>query len=161
MKKVIIVLVLFLTLISNMSFAALTQNAAVMLQTPQDENAQFTNASSAGTYVTVYTGGANGSKVVSLLATNSDAVSHLVTCQIATAGTNYGGTAITVPGTSGFANSVPPVNIMASANWYGLPLDSDGNPFIFLTSTQFIKCTFATTVTTATVLNVNALGADF
>lgn len=137
----------------------------VFVQTPKAAKIQFLNASVAGTYVALYTGGANGSKITGLYAASSDGTAaHVVTCGIQNTSVNYGGSAVNVPLNSGFANAVPAVNLMSATNWPGLPLDSDGNPFIYLTSaSDILVCTFATTVTSgaANTLNVIAIGADF
>lgn len=143
--------------------AATTPNSIVTAQTPNRGLVQFLQGTdSAGTYKTIYTAGANGSIVKGLFATSNDgSASHLVTCQIVNGGVKYGGVAGTVSINSGFANIAPQVNLMSPTNWVGLPLDSDGNPYFTLVSGDTLQCTYATALTSATLLNVVAVAADF
>jgi hypothetical protein len=144
---------------------AFAQNAnnVVTPKTPKDANQQFLQGTdSAGTYKTVYTGGTNGSIVKGLWETNNDAsATHLITCQIKSGSVLYGGLAITSVESAGFANATPAQNLMAPANWPGLPVDSDGNPFLFLISGDILECTFATSITSSDLINVTAIVADF
>ena len=51
---------------------------------------------------------------------------------------------------------------MSSANWPGLPRDSDGNPYIYLPSASYtIEMTFATALTSSDWINGVAIGGDF
>lgn len=90
--------------------------------------------------VMLYTGGANGSKVAgSVLASNSDTASHDLQMGINTGGTVgangaiTGGTNVvlgttTVSAGAGQSGSAPCVNILPTI----LPVDSDGNDYLFL-----------------------------
>ena len=136
----------------------------VFVQAPKLATVQFLQGTdTAGTYKVLYTGGTNGSKIVGIIATSNDAsASHLVTCQLARSAVSYGGVAVTVPVNAGFANAAPPVSLMSPTVWAGLPFDSDGNPFLYLSgSGDTITCTFATALTTSDVINVIAVVADF
>lgn len=162
LKKIILALSLFAFV--STAEAATTPNSSVQPQTPNRGIVQFLQGTdTAGTYKTLYTGGSNGSIIKGIYATTNDAsAAHLLTCQIVNTAVKYGGVAITIPISSGFANAVPPINIMAPANWVGLPTDSDGNPFLFLASTSdTIQCTFATNLTSTDVINLVAITADF
>src|SRR5882724_3641057 len=89
----------------------------------------------APTWVTVYTGGSvgPGSKVVGLYLTSTDATAHVVTCVLNKNGARGGGVAVTTSTTKpGFASGVPAINLMSPTNWPGLPIDSDRNPFFYL-----------------------------
>lgn len=50
---------------------------------------------------------------------------------------------------------------MTSTIWPGLPVDSDGNPYILIASGDTIQATFATALTAADVLNIVATCSDF
>jgi len=119
----------------------------------------------APTWVTVYTGGSTGpgSKVTGLYLTSTDATAHVVTCVLNKNGARAGGVAITTSTTKpGFASAVPAINLFSANNWPGLPIDSDGNPFVYLSgSSDKIDCRFATALTSGTLIGVTALGADF
>lgn len=145
------------------ALATVTANSIVTPQTPNRGIVQFLQGTdAAGTYKTIYTGGTNGSKCVGLWAnTNDGSAGHLVTVQIKVSSVLYGGTAVTVPSNSGFANGTPAINMMSQANWPGLPVDSDGNPFFYLANGDLLQATFATNLTASDVLNLTAVCADF
>lgn len=144
------------------ALAALS-NAAVFLQTPKAANVQFlAGTDSAGTYKTLYTGATNGSKISGLWMTTSDGTAtHLVTCQYKSGAVFFGGVSVVTVLSAGFAAGVPAINMMAPANWPGLPTDADGNPYLYLNSADTFQCTFATALTAATVVNLTAVAADF
>src|SRR5205823_13867707 len=119
----------------------------------------------APTWVTVYTGGSvgPGSKITGLYITSTDATAHVVTCSVNKNGARGGGVAITTSTTKpGFASAVPAINLLSSTNWPGLPVDSDGNPYLYLSSaSDKIDCRFATALTSGTLIGIVAIGADF
>jgi hypothetical protein len=144
------------------AFGAGTPNSFVTPQTPNRGIAQFTSSSSAGTYVTLYTAGTNGSRCYGLWATSNDATSHLVTVQLVNSATKYGGVAIaTGTTTPGFASGAPSLNLMAAANWPGLPVDQYGNPYLQMISGDTLQATFATAITATDVVNLVASCSDF
>jgi len=145
--------------------AATTPNSAVNPQTPNRGILQFTNASTAGTYVTLYTAGANGSVCNALWMTNNDsAATHLVTVQLVNSTVKYGGVAETTVQSAGFTNANPAQSLLnpPSLNlWPGLSVDQNGNGQIYLASGDTLQATFATTITSGDVVNVGATCADF
>ena len=145
------------------SFAAVTATP-VFVQTPNRGIVQFLQGTdSAGTYKTLYTGGSNGSKCTGMYITSNDSTAHLVTIQLVNGGVKYGGTAISTGTTTpGYASGAGAINAMSSANWPGLPLDSDGNPYFYLAGTgDTIQATFATSLTSSDFINIVAICADF
>lgn len=154
------------------AWAAVSQNLFVTVQTPKNGTVTFVQGTdTAGTYKTLYTGGANGSKIKAIWVTSNDAsAAHLVTVQLSTSTSAHcspqsncvGGVAVTIPVNAGFANAVPGVNFMAPANWTGPPVDSDGNPFLYLSgSSQTLEVTFATTLTSSDQIGVTVIAEDF
>ncbi len=142
--------------------AAVTVNSAVTPQTPNRGFVQFLPADTPGTYKTMYTAGANGSKCVAMWSNNNDAATHLLTVQIVnTTPLKLGGIAITTVATAGFANAVPPQDLMAATVWPGLAKDSDGNPYFLLISGDTIQATYATAVTASDQVDILVLCADF
>lgn len=94
--------------------------------------------------------------------TNNDpSATHLVTCQIVNGGVKYGGVALTTVSSSGFANNVPAVNLLDPSVWSGLPVDSDGNPYLMMISGDTLQCTYATALTASDVINLMANATDF
>jgi len=140
------------------SFAATTANSVITAQVPQQERYQFTHSITAGTYETVYTAGPNGSKVTGLFVSNNDtSATHVVTCGIYNTSVQYASWSVTTTSPSaGLYN-----NLAMLTSWVGLPVDSDGNPFMYLVSGDTIQCAAATTITTSDFVVVTAIGADF
>lgn len=143
--------------------AAVTANSVVTAQTPNRGIVQFLQGTdSAGTYKTLYTGGANGSKCVAVWENNNDgSATHLITLEVVNSSVKYGGIAITTASNDGYANATPAKNLFSPANWPGLPVDSDGNPFIFLANGDTLQATFATAITSSDKINLNAVCSDF
>lgn len=150
------------------SLAAVTATP-IFVQTPQAEGAAFT--ASPLTYKIIYTGGTNGSKITSVTCINTDtSATHLVTVAIntvsasvlcsATAADCTSSVAITVAINSGSATAIPATNMMSAANWPGLPVDSDGNPYIYLTSAESLQATYATALGNGQIA-CTAIGGDF
>jgi hypothetical protein len=161
MKKLLLALALIF--LATPAFAALTANSVVTAQTPKLAVVQFLQGTdSAGTYKTLYTGGTNGTKVSGMWVTSNDAsAAHLLTCQLVRSAVFYGGMAITVAVNSGYANGAPAISLMSSTNWPGLPIDGNGNPYLYLSSGDTIQCTFATAITSTDMVNVAATVSDF
>lgn len=158
------VLSLALVLLAGSAFGATTPNSFVAAQTPKLALVQFLQGTdTAGTYKTLYTGNANGTKISGLWMNNNDpSAAHLVTCQIVRSAVLYGGVAITSVASAGFSNTSPPQNLMSSTSWPGLPVDGNGNPYIYLASaSDSLQCTFATALTSTDLINVGAIVSDF
>lgn len=174
--------------------AAPTPNSAVTPQTPQLQAIEIISATGACTasgqpfacctgagtgsgcnttaastdaapvWTTVYTGNANGSKIVGIWVTSTDATAHVVTCSVNKGGTTRPGSVAVTTGTvkPGFTTSNGAVNVLVQANWPGLPIDSDGNPFVFLSNaSDKIECRYATALTAGTLLGITVIGEDF
>lgn len=142
---------------------AVTPNSIVTVQTPKMSVLQFSTADTAGTNKTLATGNANGTKIGALYANSNDTgAAHLLTLQLQRSGVNFGGVAANIPVSAGFTNGNPPVNLMSTAVWPGLPVDSDGNPFLWLQSTlDLLVATYATAIGAGFVVNVHGVGGDF
>ena len=157
-----LVLLAALLFFSAEALAAVSPNSAITAQTPNRGLLQFTNSSTAGTYATLYTAGANGSICKAIWADNSDgSATHLITVQLVNGGTKYGGTASTSVSNAGFANATPPQSLFSTAIWPGLPLDQNGNPYLILVSGDTLQATFATAITASTQLDLHAVCSDF
>lgn len=163
MKKILACASALLFALSLPALAAVTPNSVVTAQTPNRGIVQFLQGTdTAGTYKTLYTAGSSGSKCFALWETNNDAsATHLVTVQIVNSAVKYGGVAVTSVLSEGFANGVPAKNFFSSSIWPGLPMDSDGNPYLLLVSGDTLQATFATALTSTDVLNLTAVCVDF
>lgn len=143
---------------------ATTPNSVITVQTPKMDVQQFSTADTPGTYKTLAQGASNGTKVNGIWATSNDSTAHTMTVQLQRSGINYGGVTSTIPTSAGFSASSPAVNMMAPASWPGLPVDSDGNPFLFLQSTlDLLVATYSIAISTGIsgVINAAAVRGDF
>ncbi len=163
---------LSLLLLAAQPAIAATVNTPIFPQVLKNVKTCFVQGTdSAGTYKTIYTGDADGSKIVGIWAGTNDDVTHLLTVRhststtdhCATNGTCSSGAAVTLTASSGYANGTPVLNVLSTTVWPGLPADTDGNPFMFLSdNTQTIEATFATAFSTAgDHVCVNVIASDF
>lgn len=159
----VLLLATALALPAQLGDAAVTANSIVTAQTPSRGIVQFLQGTdSAGTYKTLYTAGANGSRCFGMWTTNNDgSATHLVTVQVVNTSVKYGGVALTTVSNAGFANATPAQNLMSSTNWPGLPVDNAGNPYIALNNGDTIQATFATALTSSDLINIMAVCADY
>lgn len=134
------------------------------VKTPNNGLAQISTGSGSAT-VTVYTGGVSGTKVVSITATSCCTSAFDVQWGITNGGTFYPIGDKSVPASAGSTNSVPAVNLLdpSSAGTQGLPIDSDGNPFIFLKSTADTLTAKAPggPVPASTAITLTVMSGDF
>ena len=139
-----------------------TPNAVpTFIKQPQNGKVQIANAD-AQNQKTVYTAGANGSKVVALMAVSSDTSARDVQISITNGGTSFPIGTVSVPIGAGNTSAAVSVNLLNNATLLGLPVDSDGNPYINLISGDTLTVSALTTVTTAKLITVTAVGVgDF
>ncbi|MBV8054878.1 MAG: hypothetical protein JO071_06520, partial [Deltaproteobacteria bacterium] len=116
----------------------------------------------AGTYKTLYTAGANGSKCNGLVIANNDGTAtHVITLEVVNGGTSYPLASFTSTLAPTNNTTYSTANALSSTNWPGLPLDSDGNPYLQLVSGDTLKGTFATALTSSDQIETFASCADF
>lgn len=157
MKRILLAIALLFVALP--AFAAVTANSVVTAQAPNRGNIAFLNASTPGTYATLYSVAVSGySKVNGLVLSLNDATAtHIVTCGLFNGGTQY--SSVT------FTTAVAGAGLFVDTNllpyWYGLPIDSDGNPYINLVTGDTIQCTFATTITSGKTVTLYATAQDF
>lgn len=143
---------------------ATTPNSIITVQTPKLDLLQFSTLDSTSVLKVLATGGVNGSKVTGLWVNNGDSTAHSVRVDITRSGSSFAGVVSTIPASAGFANGIPPVNMMAPAVWPGLPVDSDGNPFLFLQSTlDQLQALYTINLSTGVgaTINLQAVKGDF
>lgn len=128
--------------------------------TPRSSGVQILPAD-ASALKTVFTPGASGSKVTALIATSSDTVSRDVTLGVTRSAIFYPLCTVTIPITAGQVAATAAVNFLSSTNAPGLPVDNDGQVYLFLASTDILQVKSLTTVTAAKELDFNCFGADF
>lgn len=136
---------------------AVTPNSLVSVQTPKRGFIQIINTDGTGNK-TVWTAGTNGSKVVALIASSLEAAAT----RDVTVSTSNGTTAIslgtvTIPINAGNIPTVGAIDLLGLM--VGLPIDNDGQRYIFLSGTEILVVKSAVAVTTS--LSFVAFGGDF
>lgn len=134
----------------------------VFPQTPKNYKVQILPADASG-LKTIATGGANGTKITAIIATSSDTAARNVTWGITTGGVFFPLGTVQIPITAGQVDLTNvAVNLLDISKTPGLPIDSDGNPYILLSSaSDTLQIKSLTTVTAAKEIDVTAIGADF
>ena len=154
-------LVLLLVLqIGGWASAAVTANSAIFVQTPKFPKVQLTNAMGS-TPQTLYTCSANGTKIIGAFATSSDTSARDIQLSVLSGGVTYILNTTTVALNSGFVAGTLPVNLMNSTNFPGLSLDADGNQWFMCASGDVIQAASLTTITSAKLISVMLIAADF
>ena len=126
------------------------------IKQPQNGKLQLLNANAAGTFVTLYTAGASGSKVSSITAASSGTIAHDLQIAITNGGTTYLLGTVAVAIGAGNTSGVPSTNLLSATNFPGLPLDSDGNPFILLVFGDTLQINPVVVVTSPLKVNIVA-----
>jgi len=133
-------------------------NTAVFPQTPKKGLVQIVNADGT-TKKTVVTAGADGIKVVALNASSDDTSNRTLQVFITRSVTSYliGSAVITtLAGTDG---STLPIDMLALIP--GLPVDNDGQRYLFLESGDTLQVAVTGAVTAAKTVHVAADAANF
>ncbi len=137
----------------------------VFPQTPKITPQNFIQGTdSAGTYKTIHTAGANGSKITGINVTTDDSVTHVLTLVLTRSATNYVIGAYTLPAASGTDGSTASANMLSggpSNLILGLPVDNDGQSYLFLENNDTLKLTFATALSSSKRIDVVAVATDF
>jgi hypothetical protein len=111
---------------------------------------------------TIYTAGASGGRVYSLMASTDDTVTVNVFLYILKSSTVEPIGMVNVPLSSGNTNAARfPVDMLSPANLPGLPLDATGKPYIELGPNEVLKCGALANLTAAKKCYVTAQGADY
>ena len=133
----------------------------VLPQTPNRGLVQIANGDGQN-QKTIYTGGANGSKIVGLIAVSSDTSARDVQISITSGGTSYPVGTVSVPSGSGNSSAASSVNMFNTTAIPGIPIDSDGNPYLFLASaSDTLTASALSTVTSGKLITLVAITADF
>ncbi len=138
-----------------------TTSTPIFPQTINSSSQQILPADTT-TLKTLYTGGANGSKVESILLTNTDTVAaYAIQFSVTISAVTYLLGTVNVPISSGNTIIAPAINALQSAN---LPLSFDafGNPYLYLASGAVLKINSLTTVNTGKIVSATCTAAgDF
>lgn len=136
-----------------------TQNAfPTFTKFPRKGLAQILPAD-ASAQKTVITAGANGNKVVNLIASSTDTSARDIQVSLVRSATTYVLATTTVAINSGNIAATAPVDLLALIP--NLPVDQDGQRFLFLESGDTLVVNALTTVTAAKVISIHSDHAEF
>ena len=112
--------------------------------------------------VTIYTAGADGGRVLSLMASTDDTVTINVFLYIYRGSTVIPIGMVNIPLSSGNTNAARfPVDFLNGANLPGLPIDNTGRQYIPLIASDVLKATTLANLTAAKSARVAAHCADY
>jgi hypothetical protein len=136
---------------------AVTPNNLNFPQTPRLGRVQFDPADGTA-WKTIITAGAYGSKIVGISLSSYDPTTRQVLFSIGRAGGLYqlGTLNVTLSGVD-----QPPVDAMTSLIMPGLPIDNDGQRYIYLEPGDTLQCLLTSAITAGRFMQAFAFGADF
>jgi hypothetical protein len=132
----------------------------VFVQTPKNTQITILPAD-ASTQKTLVTAGANGTKVVAIQFTSTDTSARVVNVNITRSAVTVLVGAVNLPTLCGTDGVTPAVDGMGVTLNPGLPIDNDGQKYVFLQSGDTLQINSQTTVTAAKTITATAIHADF
>lgn len=132
----------------------------VFPQTPKVSMTTIANGDGT-TAKTLVTAGSNGTKVVALQICSDDTSARVVQIGVTRSATFTLLGSVNVPTLAGTDGTTPAVNGHSLVYNPGLPLDNDGETYIFLQSGDTLQVKTTTTVTAAKTVSLTAFHADF
>jgi hypothetical protein len=109
--------------------------------------------------VTICTAGANGSKIDSLIVSNTDTSSRDIQVFKTIGGVDYLLFTFLLPASSANNDNTPPIDLLSLIP--GLQTDSNGNKDLFLASGTTLRVKSLSTVSSTKALNFIGSGGDF
>lgn len=140
-----------------------TPNSVVLPQTPRIELQNFVQGTdSDGVLKTIFTPGADGSKITAVNITSiDDTVAHRVMLYATRSGVDYLLGSVMAPISAGADGSTPAVNGFDPDLIPGLPIDNDGQPYLLLEAGDALKALYVTALTAGDQIDIATVGADF
>lgn len=133
----------------------------VIVQSPKVGLAQIANADASNKKALV-TAGSSGSKVTAIRACSDEASTARVLQLILTrSATDYLLGSVSVPALSGTDGAAAVKDLLNTTDMPGLPVDNDGQRYLFLQSGDVLNVKSLTTVTSGKTVNVSAVYGDF
>jgi hypothetical protein len=127
-------------------------------QTPKNGHVQILPADASG-LKTLYTAGSNGSKITAVICSSTDTSARDVSVGVTRSAVFYALGTTTVAITAGTIAATAAQDMFTGIP--GLPIDNDGQVYIFIESGDTFQVKSLTTVTAAKELDFNCIGADF
>lgn len=138
----------------------------IFIQTPKITPQSFIQGTdAAGTLKTLFTAGANGSKISAVLCNTTDGTAtHLLTLYLTRSAVDYPIINYTLPINVGGDGSTASIDLLAggpSNLLAGLPIDNDGQKYILMESGDTLRATFATALTAGKAIYMHTIGGNF
>lgn len=111
--------------------------------------------------VTICTAGGDGSKVVGITVTSTDTGSRILQIFLTRSATSYLLASFIIPTLSGTDGAAAVFNAMNPTLWPGLPIDNDGQRYLFLVSGDTLQAAVTVTVTAAKEIDIATVSGDF
>jgi hypothetical protein len=110
---------------------------------------------------TLVTAGTNGSKIAALIVTSTDTAARILQLWLTRSAVSYliGSVEITIA--SGSDGTTPSVNLLNTTAIPGLPIDSDGQPYLFIAGADTLQASVTVTVTSAKEIDVISVFGNF
>jgi hypothetical protein len=132
----------------------------VMVQLPKITPVTFSNSDSANTKKTVHTAGADGSKIVAVVATSTDTVARTAQLWLTRSGTSYLLGSKVVAAGAGTDGAAASADLLDEA-LVPLPLDNDGQPYLFVEVNDTLQVSFTAQIASTKNAYVVAIGGNF
>lgn len=132
----------------------------VFVGTPKVSMVQCVNADGT-TAKTLISDQNAASKVVALMATSDDSSARIFRVGLVRSATTYVIGTVSVAANSGTDGTVAATNLMNLTSMPGLPIDSDGQPYILLEDNDTLTVACTTTVTAAKTVSFTAIFGTF
>lgn len=111
--------------------------------------------------VTLVTGAASGTKVITISATTDETVARDVQFWLTISAVDYLLGTVNIPIGAGFSGSVPALDILGSANLPWVRFDSDGAKYLYLESGNILKAKSLVALTAAKTIYFTMQGGSF
>jgi hypothetical protein len=147
------------SLIPHPSSLDMVTPTPIFFQSVRREQGQVLPAD-ASALKTLFTAGANGSRIVMISFNSTDTADRDVTLYITSSGVDYPWFTLKVLANAGNTNAIPAVDGMRHLNNPALAYDPGGNRYLDLKSGDVLKMAALTTVTAAKAITALVGGAD-
>jgi hypothetical protein len=135
-------------------------NIPIFLQALRDSFLQLTNATGT-TVTTIFTAGAQGTKVENIIVFNSDVTIRNLAFYFVSSSTNYLLGTLAIPASAGSSSSIPAVSVLESTQMVGLAHDPFGNSYLYVAPGNGLAVATTTTITSPNFINITCSGGDF
>ena len=110
---------------------------------------------------TIFTAGANGSKIDAIFVTSTDTAARDLILNVVVSATAYPIGIVSIPITAGTVSTVPTVDYLRSAQVPSFSFDAFGNKCMYIAAGVTLTANVGVAVTAAKVITIVVQGSDF